>query len=631
MKTLLTTIFCFLLTGLAAQGQTVLETTADEVVVTGSRITRLAEETTQRVTVIDSATVARAADLSQLLNEQAGIHINGAWSNPGKDRSVFLRNGANQYTVILVDGQPLIDPSSLGGAVDLRLLDLSGVDRIEILRGGQSVLYGSDAVAGVINLVTRENTASTSPTVHLRAAAQSYGTLEGGVSVSGATATLSYRAGVGYFTTNGLSEAEAPAGSTETFGKDGADRLNASVGLNWKLATGLSIRPSLRIASFDGEYDNGSFQDGDNSYTNDLILPGLAADYTRGDWTYAGRYNFAGTDRVFNAAFPFEGIGRAHQGEFFVVRNPGNGTTLTAGVQVRDESLRLNDAMLEDPNMTTVSPYVQYTNATVSNLLVDLGARYNQHSEFGGQFNASVGVGYRFTPEFSARLSSATAYQSPTLDQLAGPFGPNPDLEPQVSNSIELSTRLSDAEDRYRVTLSVFSRSIDNLVVYASSTEFPFGRYENQGELADLGVELEGRVTLSDAFALNGNFTYVKGEQTSPDGMGGTVSNDEFFRRPRTTGTIGLTYAPTTPLLLRLSGLYTGERPDIFFDENFMAFTPQLDPYFLLNVYAEYKLLERQNLTLFAEVRNLTDTDFVEVTGFTTQGITGRGGVMFSF
>jgi len=250
---------------LLSQSAPALETTSEEVVVTGARISRPADQSPRRVTVIDSAAVARATDLSQLLNEQAGIHINGAWSNPGKDRSVFLRNGASQYTLILIDGQPLLDPSSLGGAVDLRLLDLSGIERIEILRGGTSVLYGSDAVAGVINLITHKNLAPSSPSVHLRAAAQSYNTYEVNTRISGGLEKLSYHGSLSYFSTDGISEAEPRPDDISEFNRDGASRFGVNLGLNYQPTEKWSIRPTLRVAGFDGEYDAGSFQDADNS------------------------------------------------------------------------------------------------------------------------------------------------------------------------------------------------------------------------------------------------------------------------------------------------------------------------------------------------------------------------------
>jgi vitamin B12 transporter len=88
--------------------------------------------------------------LSQILTEQTGLLINGANSNPGKDKSVFLRGASNKYTLILLDGIPVNDPAGFGGAVDLRLFPVDQIDHIEILKGSQSTLYGSDAIAGVL-------------------------------------------------------------------------------------------------------------------------------------------------------------------------------------------------------------------------------------------------------------------------------------------------------------------------------------------------------------------------------------------------------------------------------------------------------------------------------------------------
>lgn len=617
-------IFCCTIAScLSAQSPPSLTTTADEVVITGSRKAKPAASSTQRVTVIDSAAVAQAGDLSQLLNEQAGIVINGAWSNPGKDRSIFLRNGANQFTLILVDGQPLLDPSSLGGAVDLRLLDLSGIERIEILRGGRSVLYGSDAVAGVINLITKKNTAPQPLTLHLRAAAQSYSTVEASSSISGGSEKLKYQGSISYFQTAGISEAVAPDTTSVAFGKDGANRFNANLGLTYQPTEKWSIRPSLRVASFDGDYDAGSFQDAENTYTNDLILPSLAVDYHNRNWTYAGRYNFASTDRLFNSAFgesPFRG--RTHQGELFALLDPGQGGTLTLGTQLRAEALSLSDPSTEDPSLTTISPYAQYSLVTEGGFLADLGLRYNNHSEFGSQLNWSVGAGVNTTTVWSTRLNVGSAFQSPTADQLFGPFGPNPDLQPQISTSVELSTQFVDPAGRYRFVITGFQRNIKDIIVF----DFTLG-YQNQDELVDTGLEIEAAGNISPSLRLNGNLTYVQGTLTSPNGADPAIETKEFPRRPRTSGQLELTFNPKSSFLAKLSGIYVGERPDVYFDASFTQFSTDLDAYFLINAYAEYQLLPEKNLTLFTEVRNLSNTNFVEVTGFSTQGTTVRAGV----
>ncbi len=605
-----------------------LSTTGEEVIVTGARYARPAAESPEHVTVIDSAQIARATDLSQLLSEQAGIVVNGAYSNPGKDKSLFLRNGANQYTLILIDGQPLIDPSSLGGAVDLRLLSLQGIERIEILRGARSLLYGSDAVAGVINLITTKDpapdpttTGAPSPRrrVHLRAAAQRYGTFEGNATVSGTTEKFDYRVGYDYFTTDGLSEAAAPEGSPVEFGKDGASRRTYTAGLTYRPSAEWSIRPSLRRAEFDGDYDAGSFQDADNTYTNELWLPSLAVDFVKEAYSLGGRYNYAATDRIFDdAAFgPSPYRGRAQQGDVYGTYRSSPTLTLTAGTQLRREHLQTGDATADTLSATNVSPYLQLNWRAAERYLVEAGYRYNHHSNFGGQSNYSLAFGVQATDLFRGRISVASAFQSPTLDQLGGPFGANPDLQPQVSTSVEVGTELTDPRGHYRLSLSVFQRNIRDIIIYDATG------YQNRDELRDRGVEFEGSGSLNDRLTLAGNVTFVKGRLTETDG----TEKEEFFRRPRLSGTIGLTYRPLDPLLVRLSAIYSGERPDVYFDDSFNRFETNLDPYILLNLYGEYQLGKAKQLTVFGEVRNLTNTDFVEVTGFSTLGVTPRVGV----
>ena len=619
-------LLLFPLTPCLAQDAPPLSTTAEEVIVTGSKFPQLASASPQRVTVIDSATVAQAADLGQLLNEQAGIVVNGAYSNPGKDRSLFLRNGANQYTLILVDGQPLVDPSSLGGAVDLRLLSLKGIRRIEVLRGARSLLYGSDAVAGVINLITDGSlSAAQTPAdpfqLQLRTSAQRYDTYAAGADVSGQLGIVGYRLGYDYFSSAGLSEAVEPAGSLVRFLPDGARRETFSGSLTVRPDAHWTIRPALRRARFDGEYDAGSFQDAENTYTNDLWLPSLAVDYTNRGVQLGARYNFAATDRVFtDAAFGETTFGgRAQQGDMFGTLQTGERLQLTAGAQLRDERLNTDDTL----SATNIAPYLQVNYTLGRRYLLEGGLRYNRHSVFGGQVNWSAGASMDILPRWRLRVTAASAFQSPTLDQLGGPFGANPDLQPQRSRSIEAGTQVENRSGTVSANLTVFQRNIRDLVVF----DFGLG-YRNRDALRDRGVELELRSRPLPRWTVSGNLTYVRGRLSMEDQLGSTVETDEFYRRPRTTGFLGLGYASTkTPFAARLTGSYTGERPDILFAPDFTSTDVALKPYFLVNAYAEYKLLKGQTLTVFGEVRNLTDTDFVEVIGFSTLGVTPRLGV----
>src|SRR5882724_4640364 len=143
-----------------AQNDSLKTRTLSEVVITATKFSKSVSETGKVLTIIDEEQIKRSVgkDLGQLLNEQAGMTVNGANSNPGKDKSVYLRGAANKYTLVLLDGVPLNDPSGIdGGAYDLRMIPLNQIERIEILKGSQSTLYGSDAIAGVINIITKKS------------------------------------------------------------------------------------------------------------------------------------------------------------------------------------------------------------------------------------------------------------------------------------------------------------------------------------------------------------------------------------------------------------------------------------------------------------------------------------------
>ena len=130
----------------------------DEVVITATKNPKKLSETGKVVIVITKDQIEKSAgkDLTQLLTEQTGVVVNGAYSNPGKDKSLFLRGATDKYTLILLDGVPLNEPAGVGGSFDLRLLSLANIERIEILKGSQSTLYGSNAVAGVINIISKK-------------------------------------------------------------------------------------------------------------------------------------------------------------------------------------------------------------------------------------------------------------------------------------------------------------------------------------------------------------------------------------------------------------------------------------------------------------------------------------------
>ncbi|MGE5107052.1 MAG: TonB-dependent receptor plug domain-containing protein, partial [Sphingobacteriales bacterium] len=380
---------------LKAQQDSTTSKTLEEVVVTATKFAKKISETGKVLIVISKAQLEKSAgkDLSQLLNEQTGLVINGATSNPGKDKSVFLRGAKSEYTLILLDGIPVNDPSGVGGAFDLRLLPIDQVERIEILKGSQSTLYGSDAIAGVINIITKKSGAKNigaSGTVSYG----TYNTFKGSAAVNGTTKKINYSVGYTYFNTTGISEATDKTGAGN-FDKDGykENSLNASLGIN--ATEKFKINPFFRLANYKGNYDEDAFTDGPDKYTSKLINTGLTSQYKLNNGAVNFSYGYSKTNRNFNSAYGvYDFKGRFHSAELFVNNNLSKYLQLLAGINFQQMKMLDTTATKKDPSITITSPYVSLFLHNLKGWNIELGGRYNNHSKYGSNFTYSFNPSY---------------------------------------------------------------------------------------------------------------------------------------------------------------------------------------------------------------------------------------------
>src|SRR5215831_1732797 len=255
---------------LLAQNDTASKT-MNEVVITANKFPQKESGTGKVVSVITKEQIERSGgkDLSQLLNEQTGIIINGAPSNQGTYKSLYVLGATSAYTLILLDGVPLNDPTGVGGTFDIRLLSLDNIERIEILKGSQSTLYGSNAVAGVVNIISKKPT-TTKPEFNGLLTYGSYNSFKGNANLSQKIKWFEYNLNYVYNRTDGISEARDTTGHGN-FDKDGFTQhaFQAIVGIN--ATDKLKISPYYRFTQFKGGYDDGAFTDGPDHYTSSLV------------------------------------------------------------------------------------------------------------------------------------------------------------------------------------------------------------------------------------------------------------------------------------------------------------------------------------------------------------------------
>lgn len=614
-KTILTLIGVFLCTSLIqAQNSDQPADTLElgTILVTASKVPTSLRETTRSAIVIDQKTIEQnvGKDLSQLLNEYSGITVNGAFSNPGKDKAIYIQGAPLKYTLILVDGQPVNDPSGNGGIIDLRAIPLANIERIELVKGSMSTLYGSDAIAGVINIISRKPAKDQVSANGLL----SYGSLNSytaSLGVSGSVDKLGYSLNYVRDGSDGISDAEQPDTVSTSFDDDSFVRDAFSSKIDIKPFEGFTITPFLDYSSFEGGYDDGSFDDGDNTYNIDLLNTGATFKYQKETLKLNAAYNFTRTDRAFESSFGvFEGKGRLHNMDVFASEKLLPHISFLLGLNVQSLGLDNGNDGVENPSADITSPYANLMIRGWKNLNIDAGLRLNRHSEYGTNLTYSFGANYSLTNELQLTSSLSTGFRAPTLNELYGPFGGNTELEPERSLSFDAGINATLLENRFRLSVLFFSRKIEDLIV---ST--PAFLLINSGDEVTSGIEINTQLILNHAFRFNGYYNY-------------TYFDEIAYRRPDHTFGIGTTFTPTNEWTITLQNDYIGGRKDLRFNPDFTTSDVALEAYLITNLYAEYRIQD-SSIALFTDIKNLFNVDYTEVYGFSALGFNAKAGVRF--
>jgi vitamin B12 transporter len=594
----------------------------DDVVVTATKYPVKLSQTGKVVTVVSHEQIEKSygKSLSQILTEQTGLLINGANSNPGKDKSVFLRGASNKYTLILLDGIPVNDPAGFGGAFDLRLFPVDQIDHIEILKGSQSTLYGSDAIAGVINIISRKP--GNKPVGFNGGATYgSFNSFNGNAGINGHTNIVDYNVNYNYEHTDGITDA-LDTTDKAGFDKDGFTRHSFQGNLTVRAGKNLKISPYYRYSFYDGGFDADAFTDGKSVINSMLNNAGGIATYSLPHGTITANYGYSYSKRkIIDQWGTTFYRGQFNSGEIYLVHDIITKVKFLAGANY--QTYRLLDTTLDKKNPQTniVSPYASLFIQDLQGLSLEVGGRYNHHSEFGERFTYNVSASYLIAGNYKVFANVSSGFRAPTVNDLFGPinFGSNPDLKPETSNNFEAGVQASTSDKMLQVTATGFYRDIKNLITYVGT------RLINIDKQKDKGVEVEASIKLNDQWTIKTSYMYVTGDlhQTR---NGKDTSFYNLVRRPKhtLTGTIGC--QATKHLYISLSAQSLGKRTDLYFDPfTYASSQVNLKAYTLVGAYIEYKFVG-DKLRVFADAKNLTNTDYTEVYGYNAPGINVSGG-----
>jgi vitamin B12 transporter len=544
---------------------------------------------------------------------------------------VFLRGTESDHTKVYIDGIDVSDPSSGGRTFDFGQLLTSDIDRIEVLRGPQSGLYGADALGGVIVIYTKTGEGPPQATGMIEGG--SFGTFNQSASLSGSTNKFDYAFNVAHYRADSIpvTPPEILLPGTRAF-DNSYDNLTLSTKLGYAVTSNLKLNGVLRYTQSDLDLTTDSFDlatetSRPNNYQSDQSNEQL---FTRGEavWTGWGgavqsfvgvNYSFTGLDLV-DPGNPLNSSlsdGDRIKSDWRTIFNVAPGWALTTGADYQNETLATNGVNAEEWNGGV---YSQLTGELIRNLYLAGNLRYDENENFG-----SVTT-WRFAPAFVIETSGTTlkgsvgkAFKAPSLfdrfvDFPAFGFFANPDLKPEENIGYDLGFEQDLNQARIRFGATYFNNDLTNLIEFVSDPETFTSTVLNVGKARTSGVEAFVAANISNDIRLRADYTFTDAINE--------VTGEALPRRARNKVTVTAEWTPIEPLLLTAIVNYVGESPD--FDR--VTFEDVTLPYYtVVNIAADYKIDD--HVSLIGRIDNLFDADYEVPDGFEAPGFGAYAGV----
>ena len=622
--------------------------TLDEVVFTANKSSQKQSTTGKVLTVINRQTLENNAGrtLGQVLNEQAGIVINGSQNPLGTNQYVYVRGATASNTLILVDGIPANDASGISPAFDITHFATDQIERVEILKGSQSVLYGSDAVAGVINIITKKQNSSKPVGFNANLAAGSYGTIKGTAAVSGKINAITYNAQYSKLKSDGFSAAQDITGKNN-FDNDGFNQDVIGLNFTAQATKQWQLRLYGQYAKYKADIDDGSLADDkNNTIDNKNIQAGLASLYKFNKGSITVNLNLNNTQRKqddllnvpvgSNDYDPSSGLykGNSIFAEVYTNLNLHQNIGLLIGADIRNQKANIKTTYgdLGDDSLkaTQFSGYLSVLVKSLGGFNAEIGGRVTHHSEFGSAFTYSVNPSYLINKQLKVFANISTGFRAPTIYNLASEYG-NKKLKPEKSNSYEAGVQYFDKKNTANIRLTYFYRSIKDMIVFNSLFVPPYGQYGNADKQKDHGFEIEAALHPSDQWSITANYAFVDGHiETLSGATGKDTSFYNLYRRPKNIINTTIGFQATKKLYASLGFRWVDKTTDQFYNSaTFSTEMKELKSYHNFDFYASYQA--HSSVKVFADLRNITNQQYFEVYGYNSRKFNFMAGVLVNF
>ena len=585
-----------------------------EVTVTDSRFERPASKKSRSVTLLTTIDIEPyiGSTLAALLDDQVGIHINGSNTHPGSELSYFIRGGNNRQVLFLVDGVPVNDPTQIENDFDLRTMDISTIESIEIIRGAASSLYGSAAATAVIKITTKRlNTQGLHGSIRTI-----FGTNNNQKIFSAApnhqNRQLQLSLGNEYNAGSISLLDQRTLGMSSIIGDENDSTKKQNLGLRYQLQLlpQFSVNAFFNQSYFSSQYDDSfpSLMDADNTFISHSQRIIIQPKWIGSSSSFNGRVSWSSNSRDFDSLFPmyYEGDVTDIEGVFSTNLSPQ--LKGLVGVNYKKQEAKFSDTV----SMDFMDYFVNVFYDSNSRLEAQAGARLSGHSTYGSHLT------YHFNPSFNFALNSfdlrfyanlSTAFIAPSLYKLFDLYAGNEALQPETNQSFEIGGSVLLKNDG-QIQFAYFNRDHKNFVAYDLSSY----RYVNDArDFSVYGLEFLLEYPFSDRLRLQTNYAYTQHEE------------GEGLRIPKHKMNTNLRYDVKAKTQLLANIQFVGDRDDLAGKG-----LVELSSYWLFDFRVSHQL-SQSGMSLFGSIENMFNADYEEVSGYTTRGRNLSIGVSYVF
>jgi len=611
------------------------EAEIQEVMVSASLVPIAANKSANAITVIDSEQLRNRAALSvsDLLRDVPGLAVSRSGVQ-GSQTQIRARGAEANHLLVLIDGVEANDPSQ-SDELNWGVLAADDIERIEVIRGPQSSMRGSDAMAGVVNIITRSASAPFSAAAFTEVG--SFSTKRSGFNLGAKKDNFDIRLGVSDTQTEG--ENISRTGDEKDGYENTSINLKAGLQLSDELRISVAARHSDGMNEFDADNDFDGFiedQDAVSEFRNSTMR--LQGDYSSADGRWQHKLMVAQSNND-NEAFADGTLGNVTASTKDQIQYIGslfwnNGAHRLSFLAEREEEDYKQRGPLNwglDPNQDrerdTDSFALELRTDISDDLSFAASGRYDDNSEFDSASTFRVEAIYQLNDGLRLRSAYGTAVKNPTFTERFGfytNFIGNPNLEPEESSSWELGMDKQMGELSLSATLfdTELESEIDGFVYDPATFAYTSGNKEGKSQRQ--GVEFTASVNMSDNLVINAAYTYT--DSVEADGVGGY--KDEI-RRARHTGSLNLAWQAMDNLQINTNAQYSGSQTDTYFPPwPTPSQTVTMDDYRLININANYSASDK--LDIYLRLDNLLDDDYEEVFGYQTLGFGASLGLRFS-